>query len=70
MLQPKLANDILDTKMAHVKSTQSSIIVTANPGCLLQMKAGIKRAGLEGEMEAVHIVDFLVESMDRAQSQA
>lgn len=70
MLQPKLANDILDTKMTHVKSTQSSIIVTANPGCLLQMKAGIKRAGLEEEMEAVHIVDFLVESMDRAQSQA
>ncbi|MCF8566549.1 (Fe-S)-binding protein [Alicyclobacillus tolerans] len=50
---------ILDDKMEHVRGTKTHIVVTANPGCLLQMKKGIHRAGLEGQMEAVHIVDLL-----------
>ncbi|WAH37175.1 (Fe-S)-binding protein [Alicyclobacillus dauci] len=50
---------VLDDKMNHVADAKASIVVTANPGCLLQMKKGIIRAGLEGRMEAVHIVDLL-----------
>ncbi len=50
---------VLDDKMSHVKSTQAHIVVTANPGCLLQMRKGIQRVGLEGQMEAVHIMDLL-----------
>ncbi|MGM9988943.1 MAG: (Fe-S)-binding protein [Bacillaceae bacterium] len=51
--------EILDNKMEKVKKTKARYVVTANPGCLLQMKVGVQRAGLEGEMEAVHIVDLL-----------
>lgn len=63
LLQEEMANGLIDRKMAHVKSIMPQIIVTANPGCLLQMKLGIKRAGLEGQMKAVHIVDLLLESV-------
>lgn len=66
MLQPNLATDILDSKMGHVKDTQSNIVITANPGCLLQLKAGVQREGLEDKVKVLHIVDYLVESMDRA----
>jgi glycolate oxidase iron-sulfur subunit len=50
---------ILDDKMKNVKQTKAHIIVTSNPGCLLQMKQGIIRAGMKGQMEAVHIMDLL-----------
>ena len=54
-----MSMDILDDKMVDVQHTKTRLIVTANPGCLLQMKEGIIRAGLQGQMEAVHIMDLL-----------
>ncbi|MGG1658155.1 (Fe-S)-binding protein [Brevibacillus sp. NRS-1366] len=59
LVQPEMSGSLLDEKMEHVEATQADILVTSNPGCLLQMKAGIHRAGLEGKMEAVHLVDLL-----------
>ena len=55
--------EILDAKMENVKATNATTIITANPGCLLQMRIGIKRAGLEGKVRAVHIVDLLAEAL-------
>jgi glycolate oxidase iron-sulfur subunit len=54
-----MSMQLLDDKMDDVVTTEAKIIVTTNPGCLLQMNAGIKRAGLEHEMEALHIIDLL-----------
>jgi len=54
-----MSMQILDKKMKHVKSTQAQIIVTTNPGCLLQMKKGIIDAELSDSVEAIHIVDLL-----------
>ncbi|MEB5472299.1 (Fe-S)-binding protein, partial [Shouchella clausii] len=54
---------ILDRKMEHTKATEATTVVTANPGCLLQMKLGIEREGLQQKMEAVHIVDLLAEAV-------
>jgi glycolate oxidase iron-sulfur subunit len=51
--------DILDAKMRDVEKTKAHILVTSNPGCLLQMRQGIIRAGLQDRMEAVHIMDLL-----------
>ncbi|WP_067929662.1 (Fe-S)-binding protein [Alicyclobacillus shizuokensis] len=59
-----MSMQILDDKMKHVKETKPDIVVTANPGCLLQMKKGILRAGLEDQIEAVHIVDLLNRVVD------
>lgn len=59
LVQPEMAGSLLDEKMGYVAATQADILVTSNPGCLLQMKAGIQRAGLEDRMEAIHLVDLL-----------
>ncbi|MFY0545820.1 (Fe-S)-binding protein [Brevibacillus sp. H7] len=59
LVQPEMSSSILVEKMEHVAATQADILVTSNPGCLLQMKAGIRRAGLSDRMEAVHLVDLL-----------
>lgn len=54
--------DVLDVKMETVKDTQASVIVTTNPGCLLQMKLGVQREGKTGEMRAVHLIELLAEA--------
>ena len=58
-----MSMQILDGKMEHVKETKAQIIATSNPGCLLQMKKGILRAGLEGKVEAVHLMDLLARAL-------
>lgn len=59
LLQPQLAGEILTTKMNTIQQLQPAIVVTANPGCLLQIQAGIYREKLENTMRAAHIVDFV-----------
>lgn len=63
LIEREMSMQILDTKMSHVKETNAATIVTANPGCLLQMKLGIEREGLQDKMKAVHIVDLLAEAV-------
>ncbi|MBA2175447.1 (Fe-S)-binding protein [Halobacillus locisalis] len=56
---------ILDVKMGDVSRTNAGSVVTCNPGCLLQMKLGIKREGMEDRMDAVHLVDLLMRAEPR-----
>ena len=63
LLQPEMSSQILKQKMKGVIEVAPMKVVTSNPGCLLQMKVGIEKEGLSDQMEAVHIVDFLYESM-------
>lgn len=65
LLQPEMASNILNTKMGYVKEVNPSILVTSNPGCLMQMKAGIAKEGLSSEMRAVHIVELVYEQVHR-----
>ncbi|MDR4886864.1 (Fe-S)-binding protein [Fredinandcohnia sp. QZ13] len=64
IVESEMSMKILDSKMKNVKETQAKTIVTANPGCLLQMKLGIEREGLSDKMRAVHIVDLLLEAIE------
>ncbi len=48
---------MLDRKMNNVASTQADIVVTANPGCHLQIQYGIKKYNLP--MEVIHPVTLL-----------
>lgn len=65
LLQPEMASRILEAKMKGVKMLQPAVIVTSNPGCLMQMQVGIQREGLEKEMKALHIVDFLFDVIEK-----
>jgi glycolate oxidase iron-sulfur subunit len=55
--------DLLAEKMACAKTTNAQIIATANPGCLLQLRAGAKihKTG----QEVLHVIDFLRSSQTR-----
>ncbi len=54
------ADAVLDRKLADVRATGASLVVTTNPGCQLQLLDGVRRAGLEAEV--VHLVELLERS--------
>ncbi|MDQ0337407.1 glycolate oxidase iron-sulfur subunit [Caldalkalibacillus uzonensis] len=53
---------ILEEKMGSVQQSQAQVIVTSNPGCLLQMRLGVLKFGQPAKMRAVHLVDVLAEA--------
>ncbi|AZB42104.1 (Fe-S)-binding protein [Bacillus sp. FJAT-42376] len=65
IVESEMSMQILDHKMEQAKASQAAIIVTANPGCLLQMQLGIEREGLSGKVKAVHLADLLAEAMKK-----
>lgn len=64
IVHSELSMEFLDYKMDRVHETDATTIVTANPGCLLQMKLGIEREGLSHKMRGIHIVDLLLEAIE------
>lgn len=64
IVESEMSMQILDYKMEQTKNTNAKTVVTANPGCLLQMNLGIEREGLTHSIRAVHIVDLLLEAYE------
>ncbi|MGM7722665.1 (Fe-S)-binding protein [Metabacillus sp. Hm71] len=69
IVESEMSMQILDHKMEQAKETHATTIVTANPGCLLQMKLGIEREGLSERVRALHIVDLLLEALQDSQEE-
>jgi glycolate oxidase iron-sulfur subunit len=60
IVQNEMAMRILQQKMDYVATTKAALIVTANPGCLLQLRAGARLYGT-GQRVA-HVVEVLDEA--------
>ena len=63
LVQPEMADDLLDRKVKHIKSTKADVVATGNPGCLLQVHNGCKRDGLD--VRVAHPVTLLAEAYRR-----
>jgi len=61
--QTETSLDLLKEKMGYAKATRAATIVTANPGCLLQLRAGaeIHKTG----QNVVHVVELLDSALHR-----
>jgi glycolate oxidase iron-sulfur subunit len=64
IVQPEMANQLLDRKLKHIKSTGASIVANGNPGCLLQLVNGAKQQGLN--LRVVHPITLLAEAYRRS----
>jgi glycolate oxidase iron-sulfur subunit len=58
LLQPEPAQQLGDRKVAHLLATHADAVVSANPGCLLQLMSGLRRAN-QPELPALHMVELL-----------
>ncbi|HEV8613855.1 MAG TPA: heterodisulfide reductase-related iron-sulfur binding cluster [Methylomirabilota bacterium] len=57
LTQPEMATRLLERKVGHVLSTGAEAVVTANPGCILQIAAGLRARG--ANVPVLHIVEVL-----------
>jgi glycolate oxidase iron-sulfur subunit len=55
--EPDLARAVLDRKVANILRTGAELVVTANPGCLMQIQAGLRAA--RSPVRVVHLMDLL-----------
>ncbi len=61
LVQPQAAHELGERKAANVLATGADVYATANPGCLLQVSAALRRAGRP--LSAVHPVELLDASL-------
>jgi glycolate oxidase iron-sulfur subunit len=60
VVQGEMAAAVLARKMTYVNSVKPEVIVTANPGCMLQLEAGVRHYGSGQAVK--HVVEVLDEA--------
>lgn len=56
-----MSMQILEKKMGNVNTVHAQIVATANPGCMLQLRAGVRKWGQEG-VRVAHVIEILDEA--------
>ena len=57
LLQPAAARELGERKAAHVLAAETDVYASANPGCLIQVAAALRRAG--NSLPALHPVELV-----------
>ena len=57
LTQPEMATRLLHRKVGHVLETSAEAVVTANPGCILQIQAGL--GAHQSPVRVLHLVEIL-----------
>jgi len=60
VLQPGMADRLLDLKLERIRETRARVVVTGNPGCLMQIAKGARARGMD--LELAHPVTLLARS--------
>ena len=62
--QPEMSKKLLDRKLAHLVRTGATVVASANPGCSVQLEAGLRQA--KSQVRVVHPISLLAEAFRRA----
>jgi glycolate oxidase iron-sulfur subunit len=57
LIEPDTSNAVLAPKLKNIAATHAELVATGNPGCLMQIGAGLKRASIRAR--AIHPVELL-----------
>ena len=60
-----MAEQLLEKKMRRIDETKAEVILTANSGCLLQLRAGVARSR-HAARRVLHVVELLDEAYGRS----
>lgn len=63
LVEQATSDAVLSPKLRHIEATHAALVATGNPGCLMQIGAGLVRAG--SAVKGVHPVDLLDASYAR-----
>jgi glycolate oxidase iron-sulfur subunit len=64
LTEPEMAERLQHRKIQNILKTGAQVVVTSNPGCMLQIEAGLKKA--RAQIRVQHIADFLRERLPDA----
>jgi glycolate oxidase iron-sulfur subunit len=64
LVEPDVSDTVLAPKLAHIADTRAPLVATGNPGCMMQIGAGLHQAG--SIARTVHPVDLLDASYSAA----
>jgi glycolate oxidase iron-sulfur subunit len=57
LTQPEMATRLQERKVRHIQATGADAVVTANPGCIIQIAQGLETAGTP--VPVLHVVELL-----------
>jgi glycolate oxidase iron-sulfur subunit len=57
LTEQEMSTRILDDKMSDIAVTGAETIVTANPGCMMQLQRGVARAGMPADVR--HVIELI-----------
>jgi glycolate oxidase iron-sulfur subunit len=57
LVQPEAATELGDRKAGHIAALDADVVVSANPGCLLQLQSALARAGRK--LPVRHFIELL-----------
>ena len=57
MVEPEPAQQLGDRKVENCLATGAQMVVTSNPGCILQIAAGLQRAG--HDIPVKHMIEIV-----------
>ena len=60
LVEPETSDAVLSPKLRNIAATGADIVATGNPGCLMQIGAGLRRASIPARV--AHPVDLLDEA--------
>jgi len=60
LTEPEMASRLQKRKAQNIIDSGAEVVVTTNPGCLLQIQSGLRKAGAH-HIRAIHIADYLLE---------
>lgn len=63
LIEPEVSDRVLEPKLANIATTKAQIVATGNPGCLMQIGAGLARSG--SDTVARHPIELLDASYGR-----
>jgi glycolate oxidase iron-sulfur subunit len=66
ILQPKMSQKLIEHKVKAVLATSAEVVASANPGCIIQLQAGLWQKG--SHVKVRHVVDLLDEAYHPAES--
>jgi glycolate oxidase iron-sulfur subunit len=69
LLNPEPASQLGDRKVEKLLATKAEAVISANPGCLLQLMSGLRRRGLQ-TMPTFHMVELLDASIRKTAPEA
>jgi glycolate oxidase iron-sulfur subunit len=69
LLNPEPASQLGDRKVEKLLATKAEAVISANPGCLLQLMSGLRRRGLQS-MPTFHMVELLDASIRNTMPEA